>query len=285
MNYVMTRRYFSQRAGRTPDKITFDHLKKIVGILYRKFKSEGYFQYNFGYDCVDTGKVPGKITIGLEEQLILTFGSRGELINPDRENGIENFTLLDFVFDLIEFLHDYIAKPTTSEYHTYNNCGLHVSQASSEEGQIVWRDELNKSLNQLDPPYRITSVGNIEGLPPSEGLQNLVDNYEIPSDDGDIDTRIKHSCNMFLKHGSSIEEKRDAIKNLADVLEFLRSDLKDYIPGKEEGELFNIANNFGIRHHKQGQKIDYNHEAYFPWIFYSYLATVDLLTKLKNSQS
>lgn len=280
----MNRRYFSQRAGRTPDKITFEHLGKIIDILYRKFESEGYFQYNFGYTCIDAGKVPGKISVGIGEQLILTFSSRGEAMNPTKENAIINLDQ-DSLFDLIEFLHDYVAKPTKHTYHTWGDCGIHVSQASVEDGQLEWKDEINKSLVLLEPPYRLTNEGNIEILPSSEGLQNLVDNYEIPTEEGNISARIKHACNLFLKHGSTIDEKRDALKNLADVLEFLRNELKNYIPKREEGELFNIANNFGIRHHRIGQKTEYDHEAYFPWIFYSYLATIDLLTKLKQDQS
>jgi hypothetical protein len=277
----MRREYFSHRAGKTPKNITFEHFKEIASIQYQKFTNDGYFQHAFGYSCVDGNRyIDGTITIGLAQQLILTFGEVGKYMNPQKESMMN----LDYylLFDLIEFLYDYIAKPMESRYHDYHNCGIHVISASREEGQKEWRDELNKSLVLLEPPYRFTTDGNIELLPSSEGLQDLVDKFEVPLDIENIDGRVKHACNLFLKHGSTLDDKRDALKNLADALEFLRKDLRNYIPKKEEGDLFNIANNFGIRHHNESQKTQYDQESYFTWMFYSYLSTIDLFSKLKK---
>jgi hypothetical protein len=251
-----------------------------MDIQYRKFVSEGYFQHSFGYDCVDAGYVQGTLKISLSDQLILTFSDRGETILPTSKNIINLDT--DSLFDLIEFLYDYIAKPIKFNYHSYNNCGLHVIDASIEEGRQEWRDELNKSLVLLDSQYRLTNDGKIELLPSSEGLRDLVDKYELPLNVENIDDRVKHACNLFLKHDSRLDDKRDALKNLADVLEFLRKDLKNHIPNNEVNDLFNIANNFGIRHHNDKQKTQYDQESYFTWIFYSYLSTIDLFAKLKN---
>ena len=277
----MVRNYFSQRVGRTPKNITFEHFKEIINIQYQKFKNDGYFQHSFGYSCVDDPYyIDGVIKIGFAQQLILTFGEVGKYLNPEKESILNLDCYL--LFDLIEFLHDYIAKPIESRHHSYSNCGIHVISASVEDGQKEWRDELNKSLILLEPPNRFTNDGNIELLPSSEGLQDLVDKYEVPLDIENIDSRVKHACNLFLKHGSTLNDKRDALKNLADVFEFLRKDLKNYIPNKEERELFNIANNFSIRHHKDTQKTQYDQESYFTWFFYSYLSTIDLFSKLKK---
>ena len=60
-----------------------------------------------------------------------------------------------------------------------------------------------------------------------------------------------------------------------DVLEFLRPQLKTVLQSQDEQDLFNIANNFGIRHHRPGQKSDYDKAIWLSWMFYFYLATVN----------
>jgi len=86
-----------------------------------------------------------------------------------------------------------------------------------------------------------------------------------------------------------LDEKKDAIRDLADVLEYLRPRLKDVLSSKDENDLFNLANNFGIRHHNANQKTDYDKEIWYPWMFYYYLATIraciSLLRKAENEIS
>jgi hypothetical protein len=77
----------------------------------------------------------------------------------------------------------------------------------------------------------------------------------------------------FLRHRSSEEDRRDAVKSLADVLEFLRPKLKRVLKG-DEADLFNIANNYGLRHHNRLQKRDYEANIWLPCIFYVFLATI-----------
>jgi hypothetical protein len=75
-------------------------------------------------------------------------------------------------------------------------------------------------------------------------------------------------------------ERRDAVRDLADVLEFLRPKLKVVLAKKDEAALFEIANNFGIRHHNAGQTTDYDKGIWYSWIFYFYLATIHAVIRL-----
>ena len=43
---------------------------------------------------------------------------------------------------------------------------------------------------------------------------------------------------------------------------------------------FEIANNFGIRHHKVGQRTDYDKPIWYSWLFYYYLATIHAAVRL-----
>ena len=69
---------------------------------------------------------------------------------------------------------------------------------------------------------------------------------------------------------------------MADVLEYLRAEAKKVLTSDDERDLFNLANNFGIRHHKHGQKTDYDQGIWLSWIFYYYLATIHACVRLIN---
>ena len=194
------------------------------------------------------------------------------------------------LFDLIEFLTDRISKLVKKTPEPIDELILAIrgSQRSekpiyiydSKIAQKEWRDALNPYLCQLDPPYQLTTENTIIIRPNSKGLQQLVDSCTSPSEDAQ--SRIKHAQDLFLKHGATKDDKRSALKDLMDVLEYMRNDLKQHIPN-EEKDLFNIANNYAIRHNKPNQITKYD-ESYLQWFFYTILATIDLVTELQTRE-
>jgi hypothetical protein len=62
---------------------------------------------------------------------------------------------------------------------------------------------------------------------------------------------VNVAIDKFRRCGSTASDRRDAIRDLADILEFLRPQTKAVLTQQDESDLFNIANNFGIRHHPQ----------------------------------
>ena len=64
------------------------------------------------------------------------------------------------------------------------------------------------------------------------------------------------------------------------MLEFMRPKLRDVLPSKDEADLFNLANNFGIRHHNEKQKTVYDTAIWYSWMFYYYLATLHACIRL-----
>ena len=70
-----------------------------------------------------------------------------------------------------------------------------------------------------------------------------------------------------------------------DVLEYLRPQIKALLIKQDESDLFNIANNFGIRHHNEFQKTNYDTPIWLSWMFYYYLATIHaILRKIAKSK-
>lgn len=237
----MPREYFSERAGRTqPGTIKVRDLKLIFEGLYNKFENAGYFQYHFGKDCVNKGYITGKAGLDMKQTIVLRFGTERKLF-PTHDN-IRNFNA-DDLFDLIEFLHDYVAKPTKTFNDEWNDCGLHVTEALGEQGRVEWITQWNPVLARLDFPYRFTKEGIIEVPPSSEGLKKLVDERKLYDDEQNVDAKVKRACHLFLSRNATFDNKREALRELADVLEFLRGEMRKKLPKKETSNLFNIANN------------------------------------------
>ena len=74
-------------------------------------------------------------------------------------------------------------------------------------------------------------------------------------------------------------ERRSAVVTLAGVLERRRTLLKDELLKKDEGALFHIANEFDVRHRGKSQQSDYD-PVFLDWLFWWYLATVELTDRL-----
>jgi len=277
----MSRKYFSARAGKPQsDFINEKQLKSLFGEYYFKLKNEGYFQHSFGKYCVNNGYMPGSEGVTLKAKMIEVFGNRQDELDPHSSN-IEIW-YQDDVFDMIEFFYDYIAKPVDTNIHEWDGCGLHVLTAEKESGRKEWIETWNPILARLKPSFRLTNEGKVEFLPKSEGLKKLVDEQTPHKDPENIDSKVKRACNLFLSHNSTIEDKKESLRLLADVLEYLEKDIQKYLSNQDESNIFHIANRFGIRHHNENQQTQYNQEDYYPWIFYAYLATIDLIARLKS---
>jgi hypothetical protein len=95
---------------------------------------------------------------------------------------------------------------------------------------------------------------------------------------------IRRAKELYLRRGSSSEDKKAAVREIGDALEFVRSELKQII-GKDESDIFNILNNFGIRHNNASQKTDYDQKIYLPWMFYTFLSTYDAYVKIINQRT
>ena len=271
------RDYYSTRTGKiseTPE-ITLKMLKKLFMVSYDKFDEDGYFQKYFGYYCVDQGDVKGELGIDINSMIFL--GIKKDGLWPLRTK-FEDYTE-DDLFDMIEFMHDHCSKPISGYYHQYSNCGHHYDIFNDNEGQKHYRDTINYILRDFKEGFEISEAGEILELPYNNIAPLL--QADIPSSDSEnITKKIDLAVLKFRRHKSTLDDRRDALRELADVLEYLRPDIKKVLASKDESDLFNIANNFGIRHHNVDQKVDYDKAIWYSWIFYYYLATIHAALRL-----
>jgi hypothetical protein len=274
--------YYSVRTGRNPQaaRIDLPRMLKLFKTLYDRFENEGYFQEALGYFCVDAGYVPGTIGQDLEGAILLTLHK--DNLTPIHSK-LESYTEAD-LFDIIEFLYDNCSKPMSGRNHDYMNCGMHYSVFNANRGRAEFLPKVNELLAIYSTGFRLTEDREIQHLPES-GLDTLIEAPVPVHDPENVEKRIESAKRKFLRRQSSDDDRRDAVRELADVLEFLRPKLTKVLDRKDENDLFNIANNFSIRHHSATQKTAYDKAVWYPWMFYFYLATIHAVLKLIGAKS
>jgi hypothetical protein len=156
---------------------------------------------------------------------------------------------------------------------------MHYSTFSQPEGQAEFRERLNALLESYESGFEISATGEILALP-EKGLETLLEAAVPASDKERVASRVDAAMTKFRRHRSSLEDRRDAVRDLADVLEFLRPKVKVVLSGKDEDDLFNLANNFGVRHNNERQKTNYDKAIWYSWMFYHYLSTIHACLRL-----
>jgi len=69
-----------------------------------------------------------------------------------------------------------------------------------------------------------------------------------------ITRKMEVAIRRFKTRGVSLDDRHAAVRDLVDVIEWLRDDMKDVMLPKDESDLFQIANGFAIRHHNRKQR-------------------------------
>lgn len=269
------------RTGKNPNatKLELPILLRLFRDLFLYFWNRQYFQEAFGYYCVDAGEVQGRLGSDIEAQLFLIF--RKSNLWPIESKCLSYSE--DDLFDIIEFIYDSISKPVDGWFHEYGACGWHYTKFDRNAGREEFCLKVNELLRDYKEGFELSQNGEILASI-ERGFDDLVKEKLEEFDSKNIDIRIEKAILKFRLHRSSQDEKRDAIRDLVDVLEFLRPQVKRVLNSKDENDLFNIANSFGIRHHNEKQKTDYDKSVWYNWMFYYYLATIHAILKLiKNN--
>ena len=240
----------------------------------------------YGYHCVDSGFIYGKAGIDISNFIFRKIRRRIEW--PLEFDAFDEDTL----FDIIELLHDTISLPVDGYFHEYAGCGYHYSSFDTTKGQEEFRNEINEVIADYANGYILNSDGIIQFLL-TPGLNELT-MAKIPSDTGEenkINNKIDRAITKYRDRHSSINDRRESLRELADVLEYLKSTLNDTMITEDEKELlkiqknlFNIANNYQIRHNTNTQKDNYS-PSWMSWIFYLYLSSIHLLLRIRKDKA
>ncbi len=149
----------------------------------------------------------------------------------------------------------------------------------------TYKETINEIIN---PDWYMLKIDNQTSWHNIYKISKISDNpLHIPENSFEFDKgtnyfdKITYAKNLFRNHGSSEHEKKSAIKELADILESLRWEFKQLNLSDDEKDLFNIANNYAIRHSNSKQKQEYNQNIFYDFIFILYLNQIKLIEWLK----
>lgn len=276
----MLHNYYSQRTGKNPNLkgLPLEDVIELFQRVYQQLENDGYFSEAFGFWCVDADHVPGKV---LDVELEMLLKIRKKHLWPVSEF-CKNYSE-DDLFDVIEFLYQHVSKPVDGTMHNYIGCGMHWETFNKKEGQLVFVERINDLLSHYYNPFKFSIDGEVLSKP-DVGFENIFE-ADVPSNDENVRKRIESAILRYRRHGSTLDDRRQAVRDLADVLEYLRPKVKELLTKPDDSDLFNIANNFGIRHHNDKQRTAYDMALWLSWMFYFYLATLHVvLRKIDSDQ-
>ncbi|MBY3555926.1 hypothetical protein [Modestobacter lapidis] len=273
-----------------PARLNMMETKSRFAGLVAELASIGYFERAFGSYCYDSDDKPD-----VEGQRQLS-----ELLGENQFSGPPQFRLwpmreIDGVdpsavwpeglfYDLIEALHDLVARPLSRSWHEYAREWDYYDFAK-RPGQAVYRWRVNELLDRSEVPLRLAETGEDTGrLVTSAGdaRDDLVERA-LESPEPRVQERVAHAVALFRDRHATPRTKHDATRTLGDVLELRRGLLKQELFTKDERQLFQLANEFALRHFTEQQKADYD-PVFLDWVFWWFLATIELTDRLLARQ-
>jgi hypothetical protein len=180
------------------------------------------------------------------------------------------------LFTIIEILYNHIA-----------DFDWEKKEVIKEEPKKEYNEHINNVLKLYSKGYYLDPSSGIIMEIPNEALKNLLQ-ADIPSNTPvNVIEQLKTAIKMYYRFDSNNEDKKKAINILADILEPLRNDLKNLLNDKYDVNkndhdklIFEIVNNFNIRHNKKNQYTNYNKEIWYDWMAQYYTAVILTYYKL-----
>ena len=242
MTDLSDRRYYAERTGAVDPSNDFETLKYFFFDIYEKYKEYVALNYTFNADIYVAGKT--KMDIWPIEDNIRYYDE------------VKLFTVMELIYD-------------------------HIEDIGIEETIIkkkAYRAQINTILKNYDGGYELSKDGEILKVSPP-GFETLIEEVVETNDPENIDSRVKYAISKFSRYNSSVEEKKDAVRTLGDVLEYLgKFGIK--LDNKDDSDLFKIINGFDIRHHNREQQNSYDKDVWYDWMFYTFYASIRVLLKL-----
>lgn len=282
----MDREYYNRRHGHVkgPGNLLCSQLVELVIDSYQELLEEGYLQQAFGYYCSQRNEdVKGRTGQTLQTQLLLKTGIDLNKLPKQMQSFRESH-----LFSFIEFIFDYVAEPDEMDDLPRCNdpyCGTHYDPRgehfSEAGGKQEWRERVNPYLRHYEGGYELSPEGEVRQLAP-QGFEDLLEmppSEATPENEQDI---IDRAIKKFRNGKSTRQDRKDAIGELYKILERHRKNVVKLTFTKTDNKvLFGIANEFTIRHYRDGQLDDYD-DSFLDWLFYVYLSTVHLVLELAH---
>ena len=266
----MTRKYYSTRHN--PGVLSLSELYWKLQHQYLLFRDRDYFRGKAG---ITKNYLPDDITH--EAAILLKF--QPFPINKWKTEDITE----DHIFDTIEFLFDKVSKPGKWANFVDKNGWQYedYDEYDDVKGKEEFRIMVNTYLCDYKDGYELSGEGTILTIG-KDGLRFIFDAEIIPYDEVNVDSKVRSAIVKWRNRSHTIAVKKEAIRELADVFEWFKANklLERVLSKKDESDIFNIANNFAIRHHNPNQKSGYDRNIWYAWMFHFYLATYHAVVRM-----
>lgn len=283
--YAPPRSYWAARRASPPHAAPRDPAKVMYRFngLVRLLHARGYLARDFAQPCVDADPKEQRgrdLDLELRVRLHSTDPSNRELW-PLRTEDWDT----DTFYSLVEVFHDLVARPRRRWDHEHDGCGPHFEDFDTDAGRRVYRTLVNRLLAENAVELRLADTGEDAGRlvhVADEARGDLIERA-LNTPNPEVAARVEHAIALFRGRNGTSHDKRSAAITLAGILEERRALIRTEIGKKDEGALFCIANEFAIRHQRRRQQGDYD-PAFLDWIFWWYLATIELTDRILARQ-
>ncbi|MCY6958885.1 hypothetical protein [Clostridium brassicae] len=265
-------------------KISLSDLKEYFIQTYIYFLKKDYFEIAFR-GLYKNNKLVLAPTMKPSPEIYLLKHLHNNKVYPIDEH-YNRYSKGD-LFSVIEILYEHIGKIDSDALSPYEYDDL-----IKDEAQKEFREHINSFLRFYEDGYFLDNKGHVIVLP-NDGLLDLIQK-ECPKNITDnIVEKIRSAIKMYFSFSSTLVEKQKAIAVLADVMEPLREDMKEifnsewnFNKNKHDKLIFNIVNNFEIRHEdkpNKNQNKEYDKSIWYEWMFHYYLSTIYAYYRLKQT--
>lgn len=268
--------YWSERRERGPlsGGVDLPTIRRLYKSNFDWLWDRGFFQEAFGKWCVD-GDIEGELGAKPGEWFLRELGRDVWPFDSSIESWDE-----DTFFDIVEAMHQLCSEGIAGTDHPYGDCGMHFDTFDRDAGRVEYRRVVNRVLLRFERPMEIDERGDVIEAGPKE-MRPLL-RATVPGRDAHESAveKTESAIQLYWNRSSDPHDRRRAVRDLADVLEWLRPTIKEEALPKDEQALFNIANKFAIRHDNREQRRMYDDAIWLSWTFWIYLATIHAALRL-----
>lgn len=262
------KRYYSERHNlRQRDKYDENDLSTLFVQSYHELYKQKIFRELVGYTDTWGNSFTGLIANSYAAFVFKRLGKEDLIPISDEYSYSE-----EDVFDLIELFYDYASLPNALNEATYEKIA----------GQSIFRKEMNGILNNYHTGYELTEEGYIRNLV-NNGLEGILDSKQKFIDDDISEDAVQVAKKKFFHYKADESDKKGAILEIGGVLEKLKKSNQLKLHKQDETELFDVLNNFNLRHNRPDQKPNYDKDIYYPWVFHNLLSALDANLKLQKT--
>jgi hypothetical protein len=201
--------------------------------LYKDLVEKEHLKEWLGYHCVDEGEVYGTAGSEPARNIVVEVG-RADIWPPDPAVGVWSE---DAIFDFLQFIGQKVSSAVaeTGSFHSYNRCGWHGEDFTPEPARGLYVTRVNKILERYGDGWEMKSDFEIVERAPT-GTAELLTVKLPPATGAATRRRVQNAVAKFRRRSSSRDDRRDAVRDLGDVLEWLRKDATKHLSRKDESD-------------------------------------------------